>query len=274
MELRPHYLLGFGLLQGKRIDLQRSSAGYSSVYSTLEKEFEVDGISLSDVTKLNESIQAEPKPARASMGNLTSYESALASTKHRLNMPSSAPQKLTHTIKRPHIVIPCHTNIECTLCQLYDESSDGETIEDQPTEEPPKQPSDAQTLEVDKQYQKNLMLTGTELTRGLTHNAIFNREKYRSLPRMATGNDQQEVTSATHSQASLLDSFHRAQTEYGRSITTQRRCSDRRIKPTATSTSVKSDSILPKIYKLRYTKSLHLAARPPGFNLPEAAAAQ
>lgn len=55
--------------------------------------------------------------------SITSYNNMLSYTRKRLDKAgiTSQARPLTHTTNRPAIVIPCHVNIECTYCQLYDE---------------------------------------------------------------------------------------------------------------------------------------------------------
>ena len=253
----------------------------------VDESLEVDGTSLEESRSHEDGRTPRAKPkhsiddtktSKRSLTCLTSndvgcHQNILEYTRHRLNKSSSAPQKLTHTVRRPHIVIPCHTNVECTFCQLYDEGSshdessepgDDDKIETRQLKEDEKlvtqkQPSKFEAAKIIAMLKENEKKRKANRD-DLTHKHETQEHSGSVLPQV-TGTVARLQNTATNNSTDFLEAYsRRTHPRYSRLATTH---VDKSAKARCSLTE-ESDGILPKIYKLRYTKSSHLAR--PNYN--------
>ena len=265
------------------MSLLKASMEQSAPHPSTERDLEVDGTSVSEprntstsagetrnvgmpliepryavipVSELNndeiDRSTSQRDQTSLSIGNVTNYQNMIAYTRHRLDKVSSAPQKLTHTIRRPHIVIPCHTNIECTHCQLYDEPAE----------------SDTDDTELEETQESESLISGEEATRTSStledsenerkqndsHSPELTKERSSKLP--AVDSSQQQKPSPQNP-SHLMEHYYSRMfyPKFNRLTTMHHKVHEKKTTPNILPVESESDRILPKIYKLRYTKS-------------------
>lgn len=240
------------------MSLLRISSEHPTEHVQVEGELEVGGTSLRDdkvATSLRHTAQ-QPPTYLSSISNLTCYKNVLTYTKHRLHKSSSAPQRIAaHTTRRrPDIVIPCHTNIECKFCQLYDNISDNYSCDHDTTSLDETEPEEASSGTVkDKAIRGQKPLSSSirlpevspaEESKKRPLNYIDSTRLECSVPNIEIMRNCKrpdtigsKYKKKLHTEEDKLEQINSNQQEHKQASTAQ------------------VDNILPTIYKLRYTKS-------------------
>ena len=257
-----------------------------------DDNLEVDGVSIHDSHDNTSSAGTSSVTglSLSSMSNITSYNTMLSYTKRRLDKTGRMLQakSLTHTAQRPAIVIPCHTNIECMYCKLYNEDHALHSqcaTPDIPAEEHPPEPpkpvpqillSMEENISLSKQRSsptKSAKTTSAKST--VSQRSTKSRERTTPNNNNSTTPDLELSAHAILARSSIHDSDHTTPTALSEEKGEYTETTDKGtiaktkidlpvIAPPKSSTVIteskvgaasKSPVVAPKIYKLKYTKS-------------------
>lgn len=205
----------------------------------------------------------------------------LGYTRRRLDKSGTllGAKPVTHTTKRPAIVIPCHTNIECMYCKLYNEDH---ALHSQCAT--PDIPVDVEPPEPPKPVPKILLSMEGNACRSATHRSPIKPKTASAKSTRSTKSQERTTpiinpspdlelsanaisTSANSSEkSSSLAQVERTTTNNTDKkpdkttislpvITAPKSDAERESQDSKPRVSFKSPVVAPKIYKLKYTKS-------------------
>lgn len=195
------------------------------------------------------------------------YKNILLYTKRRLGKSVPGPKNITQTKpKRPDIVIPCHTNVECTFCQLYDTEHETHIYE---TEQiTPRETSTEETKEADssKKDQPKISsafnIKASKVTKPADHSA---KEMQKKLMLTFPSAAKQFERSSSKSKPSKSMTLNEETTLNGKYLKDNNSLAKKDVTDSFQSPSNNGlndkTKIVPKVYRFRYTKSSNLSKR-------------
>lgn len=224
------------------LQMSQENTTVPAVRSTLDKSFIIGGKSVPETGKIkSEPIAPLPSPASLSpLINLNTYSRVLAYAKYRSKCSVTSSVDKRHSQKRPAIVIPCHTNTVCPYCQLYDDEHECQDEEKTTTLEKSEKSKDniaKQSLLPKEPSHENANLVKQFVQLKLNDKPEIELSENNSRESQNLGKDILEKNKP-----------YKNHTDYRQScklntINAHRRTAD--VLP----------EVLPKVYKLRYTKS-------------------